>query len=138
MSNRRSDLDLSGRWTGFFNYPVARPPVNFEADLRDVSGAISGVTTERGDSLGTGGRILHAVLEGRRDGSSVRFVKMYDELDGEYDFVHYDGRVQAGGDEIEGRWEIPGAWAGTFLMVRASGASEEVELEVEAPVERDV
>jgi hypothetical protein len=35
--------------------------------------------------------------------------------------------MAAGGDEIEGRWTIPGAWSGTFLMVRASRQSEAIE-----------
>jgi hypothetical protein len=33
-----SEIDLSGKWSGFFNYPGAIPPVNFEAVL-NVPGA---------------------------------------------------------------------------------------------------
>ena len=138
MSGRRTDIDLSGRWMGFFNYPVARPPVSFEASLHDSGGVITGVTTEPSDVPGGLARTVSATIDGRREGSSVTFVKVYDQFDGHYDLVHYQGAVQAGRDEIEGRWEIPGNWGGTFLMVRASGTSEEIELEVEDPVGREL
>ena len=138
MSSMRADFDLSGRWTGFFNYPIVRPPVNFEATLRDIHGAITGVTSELSDVPNSLYVTLEATIDGRREGRTVRFVKMYDRFDGDYDAVHYEGVIQSDGEEIEGRWEIPGNWGGTFLMVRASGASEEIELEVEEPVQREV
>ena len=40
--NAPADLDLSGRWTGMFNYPGPFPPVGFEAELRDQGGSITG------------------------------------------------------------------------------------------------
>ena len=36
------------------------------------------------------------------------------------------GGLDDNGNEIEGRWTVPGIWSGTFLMVRNSGAREEV------------
>ena len=130
----KGDLDLTGEWTGFFNYPVPAPPVNFEAVLREVDGQVTGTSTEVGDTPRSRGRILHAVLDGQRDGASVRFLKMYEDADEEYDVVRYSGSLDAGGDEISGRWEIGGIWSGTFLMVRKRGAAEQVERKVEESV----
>src|SRR3546814_17044997 len=66
------------------------------------------------------GQTLHAVIDGRRKGGSIRFLKMYDEAEGGYDVVHYDGALHADGNEIEGQWQIAGIWSGTFLMIRRS------------------
>jgi len=128
------EIDLSGRWNGFYNYPDGSPPTGFEAVIRDTGGLISGITTEPGDSPDCFGMILQAVIEGRRDGASVRFTKMYDYLERAADIVHYDGVVQADGDEIEGTWDIHNDWSGTFLMVRAGTAGESVEENVSEEV----
>jgi hypothetical protein len=123
-----TDLDLSGEWTGFFNYPRLLPPTNFTASLRDHGGALAGETAE--PDLHNPGNVLHAVIDGTRDGSEVSFTKIYDDLLHAADVVHYRGTVQAGGDEIEGSWDIPGVWSGTFLMIRGAGAAETIEREV--------
>lgn len=41
--------------------------------------------------------------------------------DGGYDTVAYEGIVTNDGDEITGRWDIPGEWSGTFIMTRDDG-----------------
>lgn len=123
----RANLDLSGRWTGIFNYPAARPPNGFEAVLSDVGGAISGTITEQDDDPDGLGGILHSMIEGHREGSAITFTKMYDDLDRMPEPVFYSGTVQPDGNEISGRWEIQGHWSGTFLMVRNPGAAEAVE-----------
>ena len=128
-------INLSGRWTGLFSYPIFAPPVKFEAVLQDVAGLVTGVTTELGDTLSSFGQTRNAVIDGQREGVAVRFLKMYDEADGEYDVVHYDGIVSADGNEIEGNWAIPDEWSGTFLMIRASGQGEELAIEAQAPIE---
>ncbi|HEX8642168.1 MAG TPA: hypothetical protein VF704_13575 [Allosphingosinicella sp.] len=125
-----SDIDLSGKWSGFFNYPVALPPVNFEAVLNDVGGRLTGSTSEP-DRFG---RTIGAVIDGSRQGASVTFIKMYDAADGEYDVVRYAGTAAAGGDEIEGRWVVAENWSGTFLMVRGGRAAEAMEQKAEEPV----
>lgn len=135
MSAQGSGIDLSGDWTGVFNYPESLPATGFEATLRDVGGLITGVTVEPGDALNGSGGILHAVIDGRRDGMSVQFVKIYDESTDARDLVRYRGEIDPGGDEIAGHWEIPGDWSGTFLMVRAQKAAEAVERQVVEPVE---
>ena len=120
----KNSLDLTGNWAGFYNYPVAAPPVNFQAVLHDSGGRLTGTTSEPGDA---GAGTLHAVIDGRRQGAAVSFLKMYDQADEDYDSVQYSGTVASGGDEIEGRWQVAGGWSGTFLMVRARRAFEEAE-----------
>ena len=122
-------IDLSGRWSGFYSYPVALPPVAFEAELREVAGRLTGTTSESED-----GRPLNAVLDGHRSGRSVRFAKMYEAADEGYDTVEYVGELSEDGNEISGRWRISGIWSGTFLMVRAGGKREEAERKVSAEV----
>jgi len=126
--------DLTGRWSGMFSYPALLPPNSFEATLRDSGGLISGITTEADDDPFGSGATLHAVIEGRREGNSVTFSKSYDDLGRAPFAILYRGTVHPDGDEIEGRWEIPGIWAGTFLMVRHAGVSEAAERRVSEQV----
>ncbi len=119
--------DLSGQWTGIFNYPRGLPSTGFTATLRDEAGLLSGETVEpRYDGAAT----LHAIIDGRRDGETVRFAKSYDGADGEYDIVRYDGTVDDAGLEIAGRWDIPGIWSGTFIMIREANLGDAVEQQV--------
>ena len=127
--------DLSGRWSGIFNYPRLLPPTSFEADLRDHGGAISGVTTEPDLEPGCEGQTLHATIEGVREGDTLRFTKIYDDLKHAAEPVQYHGLIQPGGDEIDGTWEIAGVWSGTFLMVRSAGSTEEVAKAVSEEVD---
>ena len=125
--------DLSGRWHGFYNMPDDSPSNGFEAEIRDQDGAITGLTSETGDTPDCYGMQLQAVIEGHRRGSSVEFTKFYDYLE-RPDPVHYSGAIQAGGDEIEGVWTIPGVWSGTFLMVRAGKTADAIERKVSEEV----
>ncbi|HEX8262610.1 MAG TPA: hypothetical protein VF547_07035 [Allosphingosinicella sp.] len=118
-------LGLSGRWTGIYNYPAEHPPNRFEASLREVHGALAGTVWER-DAASPGGGTLHALSEGRRDGPSVAFTKLYDDLERIADPIFYNGTVQPDGNEISGTWSIVGVWSGTFLMIRSAGAEEAV------------
>ena len=122
------DYDLTGEWSGIYNYPAHYPPNSFEASIRDSGGIITGVIRQPGEFFEPAGIHQHAVIEGSREGSLLRFVKMYDDLS--RPTPHYQGRIQPGGDEIEGEWTIPGDWSGTFLMVRGGKAEAEEELEV--------
>jgi len=130
-----ADYDLSGDWSGFFNYPIPRPPVSFEAILLEAEGRLTGSTTERGDLPHTMSRTLRAVIDGHREGMRVEFLKMYEDADGDYDAVRYTGHVEAGGDEISGEWQIPGVWSGTFLMIRGPRAKASVERSVTEKIE---
>jgi hypothetical protein len=130
------DYDLSGRWTGFYNYSYDREPTGFEVEIRDSDGLLTGETTEEGDTPDCYGMTLHAVIEGRRIGTAVTFNKHYDYLERADYVVVYEGSIQADGDEIYGVWTVPGVHSGPFLMVRRSGRGQAVERKADekAPV----
>jgi hypothetical protein len=107
--------NLTGEWSGIYNYPARYPPNNFEASIRDSGGIITGVIRQPGEFFEQAG-IQHAVIEGSREGNLVRWVKVYDDLSRAT--PHYRGTVHSDGNEIDGTWHIPGDWSGTFLMIR--------------------
>jgi hypothetical protein len=127
--NGAPDLDLSGRWTGLFNYPRGLPPVGFEADLREVGGCFTGTISEPDDDPQGTGRGLQAIVEGQRQDSAVTFAKIYEDAERRPEPVFYSGTLQSDGNEISGRWEIQGQWSGTFLMIREAGVAEAAEVE---------
>ena len=110
------ELDLTGEWSGIYSYPANYPPNTFEASIRDAGGVISGVIHQPGEIIEPPGIRQHAVIEGSRTGSTVRWVKIYDDLSRAT--PHYLRTIQPGGGEIEGEWHIPGNWSGTFMMMR--------------------
>jgi hypothetical protein len=116
---------LSGEWDGIFNYPHHMPPQAFTATLRDEGGILTGETTESGEES-RDPAVLHAWLEGRRSGDAVHFVKSYDATSRADYVVHYAGTLAPDGNEISGRWDVPGVWSGSFIMVRKAGKAEEV------------
>ena len=134
--NAEANFDLTGHWTGMFNYPGPFPPVGFEAELRDVGGSIAGTVSEPDEDPSGNVGTLWATVEGARQGSAVTFTKMYEDAERMPEPVFYSGTIQPDGNEVSGRWEIPGHWSGTFLMVRNPGAAEAVEEEAaeEVPV----
>ncbi|MDQ4087067.1 MAG: hypothetical protein M3177_03490 [Pseudomonadota bacterium] len=133
--NGEEGLDLTGQWSGFYNYPVPAPAVNFEAVLRDAGGRLTGTIVEPDDLRGG---TLSAVIDGYRQGAAVSFLKMYDQADEYYDTVQYSGTVASGGDEIEGRWQVQGGWSGTFLMVRTRGGADEAERKAAEVIGREI
>jgi hypothetical protein len=127
-------LNLTGLWHGQYSYPTVPAPVPFTAALADGSGLLSG-TSEEIPTLGNAaGMTLTATLQGRRTGHSVTFLKTYDELRYGYDAVRYSGDVNHDGSEIEGRWTIPGAGSGRFLMIRAGAVRMTSSLDVSEKV----
>ena len=132
MSGRADDL--SGGWRGTFHYPHGLPPTYFSVILSDRDGLLSGTVEEPLPlELGRSGTI-GATLDGRRQGSSVRFTKFYDP-DRDFDAVAYEGTISPEGDEVSGRWNIAGAWSGTVLMVREPGQAAEATRRTEVPAE---
>jgi hypothetical protein len=123
------DADLSGDWIGIYNYPALHGPVRFQAMISDADGWLSGTTSEEDAAIRPGAN-LTATIEGRREGMTVTFVKIYDDLSVNPDIIRYSGTIQPGGDEISGEWEMPGIWSGTFLMMRESGVEEAIEQDV--------
>ena len=126
------EFDLTGEWTGIYSYPALYPPNTFEASIRDAGGIITGVIRQPGEFFEPPGTRQHAVIEGTRKGSRVRWIKIYDDL--ARSPPRYEGTIQPGGDEIEGQWHHPGDWSGTFLMVRARKAKAKEERKVSEKV----
>ncbi len=123
-----SEFDLTGEWSGIYSYPAHYPPNTFEASIRDAGGVITGVIHQPGEIIEPPGIHQHAVIEGSRQGSAVRWVKIYDDLSRAT--PHYRGTILSGGDEIEGIWHIPGNWSGTFMMMRHRREAAEEERKV--------
>ena len=126
-------LDLTGEWRGIFNYPAGLPPTEFLAVLVDAGGALSGEIVETAVAGPCAGGEIRSRIDGRRDGAAVAFAKLYD-ADEAYDSVAYRGEVSPEGDEISGRWTIPGQWSGSFIMLRPRGLAAAEERRAEAPV----
>ncbi len=127
MANDRSDLNLSGAWHGRYNYPTKKPPVFFAAALAESGGWLNGTITETVPTKVGTERTLEAIVEGRRTGHAVTFLKLYTTNLSRFDSVQYVGTLSDNGLEIEGRWTVPANWSGTFLMIRSSGIAAPVE-----------
>jgi hypothetical protein len=130
------NLDLTGRWTGVYFYPVDPvqnpfddcPPTPFTAELRDSAGTVTGTTLEP-DVMYDSAAVIQSVIDGSHDGSTLRFVKFSEAPEGFEDAIHYEGSISDDGLTIEGRWSILEGWSGTFRMQRQSGAAAMREAE---------
>lgn len=111
MTDKR---DVSGVWYGSFAGPGVAPN-RFIAMLDESGGRISGTTSEP-DDLGEVD-LIHAYVNGARDGTSVRFVKQYDGAAHSAHAVDYSGAIDADGAEISGKWRFA-TYAGQFVMRR--------------------
>jgi hypothetical protein len=109
--------NLTGVWNGLYSYPDGRS-VTFVATLIDGGSTLSGSTHEPCVGGDCPSATLLATLMGSRSGSSVTFRKTYEAVDPRWGTVNYQGTLNADATEIEGRWSIPGAWSGKFLMIR--------------------
>lgn len=131
-----ADIDLTGRWTGVYFYPVDPvqnpfddcPPTPFIAELSDVAGKVTGTTSEP-DVMYDASVIIPSVIDGSHDGGTLRFVKFSEAPEGFDDAIHYDGAISSDGLTVEGQWSILGGWSGTFRMQRQSGATATQEAE---------
>lgn len=112
--------NLSGYWTGVYDYAAADEAVPFNAVLCDEAGQISGEIIEPNTFAQAADRELFSSLSGVLDGGSVTFVKHYEALPGAGHTVLYVGEVDARRTKIEGRWRIGPSWSGPFVMNRAS------------------
>lgn len=133
-------LDLSGVWTGVYDYANAPlDAVPFTAALTDVGGVIWGTVTEPNTFPDASRDELEAALNGMRAGREMRFRKEYTPMirGGELP-IDYVGHVSPGGNRIEGKWRIPMAritFGGPFVMNRTGGVSAARELARKATVE---
>jgi hypothetical protein len=120
-AKRGASANLSGAWSGVYSYDGnLRSPVSFSAKLTQKGRWIVGATeevAEVGEAIGT---VIFATIQGRRNGASVSWLKLYDRMLRGYNEVAYEGQVNADATEISGQWRIPGNWTGTFLMIRSS------------------
>lgn len=120
--------DLTGFWTGVYDYPGGlADPVPFNATLAEADGALTGEIVEPDtmchDALGD----LFASLAGAREGRRVSFAKRYESRQNAGHRVDYEGQANAALTEIRGRWVIDG-FGGPFVMNRsAAGLTKAVE-----------
>ena len=122
--------NLTGVWQGLFSYPRYLRAGNFSATLIETASRLRGSTSERAQIGPRRGQTVLAMLEGIRRGYQVRFTKTYEGPQYPNHAVEYEGTLTPDFLEIEGRWFIPGNWAGRFLMIRSGGRSVEVAREV--------
>ena len=118
MSEADLSKSLTGVWNGLYSYPALMEPVSFVATLIDAGASLSGTTHESCEVRPGVTDALFAAIDGARSGFSVDFTKHYDGSGGWDHVVFYDGTLSADGTEIEGRWQVPGAMTGKFLMIR--------------------
>lgn len=119
-----ADIDLTGRWTGVYFYPLDpewnandnMPPTPFTAELTDTGGRIAGASSEP-DLLYRNAPPVEAVLDGRHDGARLTFTKYPGGRDRDH-VILYDGDISPDGNAVSGGWTIPGSWSGTFRMQR--------------------
>lgn len=111
MTDKR---DVSGVWYGSFAGPGVAPN-RFIAMLDESGGRISGTTSEP-DELGEVD-LIHAYVNGTREGAAVWFVKQYDGAAHSAHAVDYSGTIDAEGGEISGAWRFA-TYAGKFVMRR--------------------
>ena len=136
MSNKQSD-NLSGYWTGVYDYPRAlREAVPFNAVITDSGGALSGEIIEPNTFPGVVDHELFASLSGARDGMTVSFVKTYEKSVRDKPPVMYEGSLDPTFTRIEGQWRITGQWSGPFVMNRSTG--HQASQKDEAAQERDL
>jgi len=128
--------NLTGVWQGLFTYPRRIRAGHFSATLIETASHLSGSTSELWAFPPRAGDTVLAMLSGSRSGHSVIFTKTYEGPDRPNHSVQYEGTLTDDFLEIEGRWVIPGVWAGRFLMIRSGGRSVEVAREEFERVDR--
>ncbi len=133
-------MDLSGNWTGVFDYGLGgQDAVPFTARLTDVGGVVWGETLEPNTFARNAGPELRAEVSGSRSGLELHFRKAYHgKPRGGAHPIHYTGHISAGGRRIEGRWRInlPDVpFGGPFVMTRIPGLEVTREIARQAEVE---
>jgi hypothetical protein len=128
MSGEKQSDNLSGFWTGVYDYPNAsREPVPFNAVIEDVRGALGGEIIEPNTFSPARDRELFASLSGTRQGNAVHFIKTYEKVPRGGHSIVYQGTLDATGTRIDGTWQAHARWSGPFVMNRSAGRKAEVE-----------
>ena len=118
-------MDITGFWAGWFRYPVANvSPVNFDCEIVQTAGFISGNISETSELQTTPYFLISSILEGTISGRDVIFTKIYQSEDPAYVPVNYEGKVNLRGTEIKGIWKRPD-WSGTFMMQKDKGQAQQ-------------
>lgn len=121
-------MDLTGFWTGtYWYFRYGEPVVPFLANIDDKAGHLTGSISEP-DSFTESGFRLEAFLIGERDGTQVRFAKVYDGAGPFAHRVDYSGGLSGDGKALKGSWFLSGEWGG-FEMSRQILEDEEPTLE---------
>ncbi|HKD48398.1 MAG TPA: hypothetical protein VKB67_12000 [Rhizomicrobium sp.] len=121
--------NLTGVWQGLFSYTTALRAGQFSATLIETAHQITGSTSEIWASGPRAGETVLAMVCGHRSDKAVSFIKRYEGPEKPNHSVVYEGILDDDFLEIEGRWFIPGSWAGRFLMIRSGGRQLEVARE---------
>jgi hypothetical protein len=131
MTSGKQSLNLSGFWTGVYDYPNAfRQPVPFNAVIEDVAGALGGEIIEPNTFSSAKDRELFASLSGSREGNAVHFIKTYEQVPRGGHSIVYEGTLDATGTKIEGNWRSTrpnSSWSGPFVMNRSNGKTAKKE-----------
>lgn len=119
---------LSGFWAGAYHYPQESfPSVNFDCELNETAGVLSGEITESHGFR----HMLVAVLSGSLVGQHIDFIKSYRNTgDLRLWEIAYSGQINAEKDHIKGVWHAARR-QGTFEMHRDVGQFREIEIEQE-------
>lgn len=131
----RASENLSGFWTGVYDYPDgSRQAVAFNVVIEDKDGTLTGEIIEPNTFSPVADRELFAHLAGAREGSAVHFVKTYEKVKRGGHSISYEGTLDASCTRIEGIWRAVGVrlpWSGPFIMNRGSGkkVAEKMTLE---------
>lgn len=136
MSKRRSSL--TGSWSGAFRYPRdAFPETVFNAQIEENdAGAFTGSIQEANILRPHLGPVVTSAMQGAREGAALTYMKIYSGDGGMGHMVAYDGSVDDSFQRIEGVWNLPGSWSGTFWMVRDDlGEAAEADAAIEKPIE---
>jgi hypothetical protein len=124
--------NLSGFWTGVYDYPVThREPVPFNAVIEDVGGALSGEIVEPNTFSQAKERELFANISGTRQGTAVHFIKTYERVPRGGHSLVYQGTLDGTGTRIDGTWRAHAGWSGPFVMNRSSGKKAKIEDTIE-------
>jgi hypothetical protein len=121
-------MNLTGFWTGtYWYFRHGEPVVPFLANVDDQAGHLTGSISEPDSFTGSGVR-LEAFLIGDRDGTQVKFAKVYDGAGPLAHRVDYSGALSSDGKVLKGSWYLAGEWGG-FEMSRQILEDEEQALE---------
>lgn len=135
MTKRRSSL--TGSWSGAFRYPGdAFPETVFNAQIEESNGAFVGATQEPNTAdPDLDSSVLHADIEGVREGRTISFTKFYDEVASQGFAIRYEGEADEALTRIDGVWINP-EWSGPFFMTRDDlGEEAEAEERAEEPLD---